>query len=516
MDLTEAKARAWRARHRHRRECRQARQGRLQHRQAARRPEIEHYHQAIALVVAETFEQARAAAQLVRVEYVRARVRSISRRPRIPRAARPKPADRRDAVGDFAGAFAAAPVQLDATYTTPDQSHAMMEPHASIAAWEGDKLTLWTSNQMIDWRRGDLAKTLGIPKEKVRLMSPYIGGGFGGKAFPALRCGSCRARRARRRPAGEGGAAAGVDRSTTRPIGPRPSSASASAPTSDGKITAIGHESWSGDLPGGGPENAVQQTRLLYAGANRMTAMRLAVLDLPEGNAMRAPGEAPGLMALEIAMDEMAEKLGIDPVEFRILNDTQVDAGQSRQPPTILSQAPACDRSRLLAAQLSNASGAERFGWNKRKPRPGRSATDAGWSAWASLPRSATTCSPSRPRGCGSTARHRDGRDRHDRHRHRQLHDHRPDRRRDDGRAARQGRRCGSAIRASRSRPARAANGAPTTRRPASMRPASSCARRWRRSSASTRPRRCSRTARSARAIAACRSPRPQARRDRR
>ena len=81
----------------------------------------------------------------------------------------------------------------------------------------------------------------------------------------------------------------------------------------------------SGDLPGGGPETAVNQTRLLYAGANRMTAMRLAVLDLPEGNAMRAPGEAPGLMALEIAIDEMAEKLGIDPVEFRILNDTQVD-----------------------------------------------------------------------------------------------------------------------------------------------------------------------------------------------
>src|SRR5439155_12403870 len=83
----------------------------------------------------------------------------------------------------FAGAFAAAPVQFDATYTTPDQSHAMMEPHASIAAWDGDKLTLWTSNQMIDWSTGDVAKTLGIPKENVRLISPYIGGGFGGKLF---------------------------------------------------------------------------------------------------------------------------------------------------------------------------------------------------------------------------------------------------------------------------------------------------------------------------------------------
>ena len=95
--------------------------------------------------------------------------------------------------------------------------------------------------------------------------------------------------------------------------------------TRDGKITAIGHENWSGDLPGGRTEAGVRPTRLLYAGANRMTATRLAVLDLPEAGAMRAPGEAPGLMALEIAMDEIAEKLGLDPVELRILNDTQVD-----------------------------------------------------------------------------------------------------------------------------------------------------------------------------------------------
>jgi xanthine dehydrogenase YagR molybdenum-binding subunit len=74
-------------------------------------------------------------------------------------------------------------VQLDATYTTPDQSHAMMEPHASIAAWEGDQLVVWTSNQMIEWTAGDLAKTLGMPREKVRLISPFIGGGFGGKLF---------------------------------------------------------------------------------------------------------------------------------------------------------------------------------------------------------------------------------------------------------------------------------------------------------------------------------------------
>ncbi|MDT1898531.1 molybdopterin-dependent oxidoreductase, partial [Acinetobacter baumannii] len=71
----------------------------------------------------------------------------------------------------------------DSTYTTPDQSHAMMEPHASIASWDGDKVTVWTSNQMIDWGKQDLARTLGIPPSNVRLVSPYIGGGFGGKLF---------------------------------------------------------------------------------------------------------------------------------------------------------------------------------------------------------------------------------------------------------------------------------------------------------------------------------------------
>src|SRR5882724_136673 len=128
----------------------------------------------------------------------------------------------------------------------------------------------------------------------------------------------------------------------------------------DGKLTAIGHESWSGDQKDGSPEAAVSQTRLLYAGANRMTAMRLAVLDLPEGNAMRAPGEAPGLMALEIAMDEMAEKLGLDPIEFRILNDTQVDPEKPARP---FSQ-------RQLTECLRT--GAERFGWSKRSAEPGK------------------------------------------------------------------------------------------------------------------------------------------------
>jgi len=329
-------------------------------------PEIQHYHQAIAVVVAQTFEQARAAAELVRVDY--ARTQGAYDLAAAKDSAKPAPGfdgPPDTAVGDFTGAFTAASVQLDATYTTPDLGHAMMEPHASIAAWNGDTLMLWTSNQMIDWGTGDVAKTLGIAKGKVRMMSPFIGGGFGGKLF--VRADAVLAAlgaRAARRP---------VKVALTRPLmfnntTHRPATVQRIriGAARDGKIAAIAHESWSGDLPGGQPETAVFQTRLLYAGANRLTATRLAVLDLPEGNAMRAPGEASGMMALEIAIDEMAEKLGLDPMEFRIRNDTQVDP---EKPARKFSQ-------RQLTECLRT--GAERFEWNKRDPQPGK-ARDGRW-----------------------------------------------------------------------------------------------------------------------------------------
>jgi len=330
-------------------------------------PEIQHYHQAIAVVIAETFEQARAAASLVRVDYAKAE--GVFDLAAAKDSAGPAgegywgaPAT---SVGDFEGAFAVAPVKLDTTYTTPDESHAMMEPHASIAKWDGDKLTVWTSNQMIDWGVGDLAKTLGIPKEKVRLISPYIGGGFGGKLFlrADILLAALGARQVRRPVKVALQRPLMMNNTTHRPATIQRIRLGA---TKDGKLTAIAHESWSGDLPGGGPETAVGQTRLMYAGAHRLTAMRLAVLDLAEGNAMRAPGEAPGLMALEIAMDEMTEKLGLDPIEFRIRNDTQVDP---EKPERTFSQRQLNECLKL---------GAERFGWNKRNPTPAQT-RDGNW-----------------------------------------------------------------------------------------------------------------------------------------
>jgi xanthine dehydrogenase YagR molybdenum-binding subunit len=352
-------------------------------------PDIQHYHQAIALVVADTFEQARAAAQRVRVKYVRADGSFDLAAAKDAATAPPRivggPAD--TSVGDFAGAFAAAPVQLDATYTTPDQGHAMMEPHASIAAWDGDKVTVWTSNQMIDWGVTDLAKTLGIPRENVRLISPYVGGGFGGKLF--LRADALLAAlgaRVARRPVKVALPRPLMFNNTTH----RPATIQRIrlGATRDGKLTAIAHESWSGDLPGGKPEGAVRSTRGCYAGANRITTTRLAVLDLAEGNAMRAPGDASGSMALEVAIDEMAEKLGLDPVEFRVLNDTKVvpdspAPASSQDPP---AQKPnttrnASPRERPFSTrQLVEClrTGAERFGWAKRSAQPAKT-RDGDW-----------------------------------------------------------------------------------------------------------------------------------------
>jgi xanthine dehydrogenase YagR molybdenum-binding subunit len=326
-------------------------------------PEIQHYHQAVAMVVAQTFEQARAAAGLVRLDCAAAEGAFDLG---AARAGGVMPKGFPDSEkGDFERAFAAAPVRIDASYSTPDQSHVMMEPHATVARWEGDWLTLWTSVQIIKWARRDLARIFAMPAAKIRIVSPYIGGGFGGKAtvlsdavLAAL------AARAAGRP---------VKVTLPRPLmfnntSHRPATLQRVrlGATRDGKITAIGHESWSGNLAGGSPERATLPTLSLYAGAHRMTRTRLAVLDLPEGNAMRAPGEAPGMMATEVAMDELAEKLGIDPVELRVLNDTQIDPNK---PERRFSTRPFIECLRT---------GAERFGWHRRGARPGGT-RDGSW-----------------------------------------------------------------------------------------------------------------------------------------
>jgi xanthine dehydrogenase YagR molybdenum-binding subunit len=318
--------------------------------------EVQHYHQAIAVVVAENFEQARSAAALIKTTYEieEADFDLDAAFQRLQGSGKPT-----TLVGDVEAAFKSAAAITDEFYHTPSHSHAMMEPHASIVDWsDGDRLTVWTSNQMINWNRGSLATTFGIDKEKVRVESPYIGGGFGGKLW--LR-------------ADEVLAAVG-SRAARRPVKlalPRPMminntthrSATVQrirlAANADGRLTGIWHEAASHTLPGGRGEDSTAQSPFFYAGANRRIIHHLVDMNLPEASDMRAPGEASGLMALEIAMDEMAEKLGMDPVRFRVLNDTQVNPSDPNMPFSERHFVECLER------------GAEAFGWDTRNMTPG-------------------------------------------------------------------------------------------------------------------------------------------------
>jgi xanthine dehydrogenase YagR molybdenum-binding subunit len=329
-------------------------------------PEVSYFGEPVAFVVAETFEQARAAAYAVGVSYDSAQgtyaLRDGLPRARIPQGGNP-PAD--SAVGNFEPAFAAAPVQLDVTYTTPLQSHAMMEPHATLAIWDGDKLTLHTSNQMLNRGVASVARTLKMPQENVRLVSPFIGGGFGSKLWVnADAILVAIAARQLKRPVKTALTRQQIFMVTTH----RSDTIQHIRIGTDqnGRIQAIGHDVFSGNLPTEQTyEGAALQTRTLYAGANRLTRHRLVPLDVPVASSMRAPGEAAGLLALECAMDELAEKLNLDPIELRIRNEPSEDP--ERHIPY---------SSRHLVACLQE--GARRFGWEKRQAKPGQ-VRDGNW-----------------------------------------------------------------------------------------------------------------------------------------
>ncbi|WP_442680747.1 aldehyde oxidoreductase molybdenum-binding subunit PaoC [Sphingomonas sp. ASY06-1R] len=327
--------------------------------------EIVHYHQAVAIVVAETFEQARAAAHLIVVDYARSpgefdlERASASAKITPDRINHGPDAPPVIKAGDFATAFRDAPVKLDRTYTTPAHGHSPMEPHASIAAWDGDNLTIWTSAQMIGWWHPDVARALSLKPEQLRIDSPFIGGGFGSKLY--MRCDSvlaALAAKAAKRPVKVAQARTFMFNNSTHRAGTIQHIQLGAE--RDGRLVAISHTSTSGNLPKATPEPAAAQTALLYAAANREVTLRLAMLDLSEAADMRAPGETPGLMAFEMAMDELAEELEIDPVELRIRNDTQVDPTDPSRP---FSQ-------RHLIECLRT--GADRFGWSRRNPKPGQ------------------------------------------------------------------------------------------------------------------------------------------------
>jgi xanthine dehydrogenase YagR molybdenum-binding subunit len=263
-------------------------------------------------------------------------------------------------------ALKSASFRLDATYTTPLVHHNPMEPHANIAIWTGDRLTVYSSSQGVYRAHVALARLFGLDPARVRVFSPHVGGSFGSKVSPhpdivltVLAAGA---------------------------VAPRPvkltltrrqmfSQAGYRTPTiqriemgadANGRLVAIAHDSIEQTAKiKEFAENSSRSTRTMYGAAAQRTTQRLAALDVPVGAIMRAPGEATGMFALESAVDEMAMACGLDPIEFRIRNEPDIDAASGLP-----------FSSRHLVDCLHE--GARRFGWEPRDPTP-RARRDHGW-----------------------------------------------------------------------------------------------------------------------------------------
>ena len=316
--------------------------------------------QFVAAVVAETLEMARQAAELVVVRYeeqphdVELRAdRTDLYKPQIV-----NPFYQSDTVsGDVETALAQAPVSLDYVYTTPAEHPNPLEPHTTVAVWNEDSVTLYDANQGPHPIRDTVATAFKLPPERVRVISKYVGGAFGSKVdtHPHVILAVMAAQVARRP----------VKLALTRQQ--MYALAGYRSPTiqrlqlgaeRDGQLTAIAHDvvEQTATIHEFADPTAVP-TRVMYAAPNRRTTHRLARLDVPATAWMRAPGECPGMFALESAMDELAIACGLDPIELRIRNEPAVDPESGRP-----------FSSRNLVACLRE--GAQRFGWQPRDPTP--------------------------------------------------------------------------------------------------------------------------------------------------
>jgi xanthine dehydrogenase YagR molybdenum-binding subunit len=305
--------------------------------------------QYVALAVAETFEQAQAAAAAVKVIY-------SEEKPEISDHLEPEGEMKTGSTrGDPDAASAIAPVKIDETYVTPVETHNPIELHASVSIWDGSKFTLYETTQAVVNHRAVLAQMLGVPKENVQIISRFLGSGFGGKLFPWP----------------HSALAAAASRKLNRPVklvvsrammfsnvGHRPQTQQRVrlAATPDGKLVSlqhdyINHTSILDDYE----ENCAEATPYLYSVPSLTVSSGLARRNVGTPTSMRGPGAVPGLFATESAMNELATKLNIDPVELRLLNEPQKD--ESNGLPF---------SSRHLQECLKT--GAERFGWSKRKP----------------------------------------------------------------------------------------------------------------------------------------------------
>ncbi|MBY4899165.1 xanthine dehydrogenase family protein molybdopterin-binding subunit [Cupriavidus sp. AU9028] len=324
---------------------------------------VRFYGQPIALVVAQSQAQAELAAALVRVRYAAQGPVCDPLDPRaeavVPQALRepgPHAADRQR--GEAMAALAEAAVKVDVAFDTARENHYPIEPNATIAAWNGDRLTLWSKSQFVVNEQAEIAAIFGIPVDHVRVVCPFVGGAFGTslRTWPHVTLAAVAARE--------------VDRPVKLVLArrqmfhltghrPRTLQRIALGATAQGRLTAIVHEG-SGETSRHEEyvEALTSATSYLYSCPNVQTRYRVVPLDTGTPTFMRGPGEATGLFALECAMDELACALGMDPLALRRINEPQVDEGR---------QLPFSSRSMLACYER----GAQAFGWSRRSHPPG-------------------------------------------------------------------------------------------------------------------------------------------------
>ncbi|TDC84004.1 xanthine dehydrogenase family protein molybdopterin-binding subunit [Micromonospora sp. KC606] len=329
--------------------------------------EVRHHGQIVGLVVAETFEQARDAAALVRVAYD-ARTPVASFEDNIPNAAVPEPFFFGPAIQDYLAdgvasiddALAAAEVTVSGSYRQPIKLHNPMEPHSTVAVWRDGHVTVYSGTQAPVGHVQDIARCVGVDQARVRVVSPYVGGGFGNKAMTwGHTLLTVAAARALDRP---------VSTVLTREqmftvTGHRSAVAQTVAlgATRDGVLIAVKHDAYSSASTSGAmfPWGPHTTTLPLYRSENIHIGQRAVTLDIPTSTIMRAPNEEPGAFAIESAMDELAARLRMDPVELRMKNGTTVVPGNGH--PWSSKHLDECYRV-----------GARRFGWSRRNPVPGK------------------------------------------------------------------------------------------------------------------------------------------------
>ncbi|WP_181019420.1 xanthine dehydrogenase family protein molybdopterin-binding subunit [Nonomuraea typhae] len=323
-------------------------------------PEIRYHGQAIGLVVAETFEQARDAAARVRVRYDTQPPRaSFPGGLPAPIGGTPVTDILEPGIGSIDEALTAGAVTVTATYTTPAETHAALEPHATLASWTGDHLTVHTASQGVRLVVDRLSETLGIEADKIHVINPYVGGGFGNKwgmwAHTPLTAAAARA-------LGRPVKTVLTREQTCTVVGHRPftrQTVSLGA-AADGTLVAVKNDGVSSKSASNGfHEPAANLSLILYGSRNLHVSRSAVTLDVPCGTIMRAPQESNGSFALESAMDELAAELGIDPLDLRLKNNTPIR--QDNRRPWSGKHLDECYR---LGAAL--------FGWPERDPVPGR------------------------------------------------------------------------------------------------------------------------------------------------